>query len=49
MKNTLVVLIVWVMSGLAAWAQDQGATQRSRSSPPRSRIYQLEELTWPQN
>ena len=48
MKNTLVVLIVWVMSGPAAWAQDQGATQRSRSSPPRSRIYQLEELTWPQ-
>jgi len=48
MKNTLIVLIVWVMSGLAASAQDQGATQRSRSSPPRSKIYQLEQLASPE-
>ena len=48
MKNALIVLIVWLMSGLAAWAQDQGATPRNRSSPVRSKIYKLEELTWPQ-
>jgi creatinine amidohydrolase len=48
MKNALIVLIVWGMSGLAAGAQSQGATQPDRSAPPRSRIYKLEELTWPQ-
>jgi creatinine amidohydrolase len=36
------------MSGSAAWARDQGATQRGGSAPPRSKIYKLEELTWPQ-
>ena len=48
MNNALIVVIVWVMSGSAAWAQDQRATQRDRSAPPRSNIYKLHDLTWPQ-
>jgi creatinine amidohydrolase len=48
MNKALMVLIVWVMSASAAWARDQGATQRDRSAPPSSKIYKLEELTWPQ-
>jgi creatinine amidohydrolase len=46
MNQTLIVLIVLVMSGSAAWARDQVVAQRGSSSP--SRIYRLEELTWPQ-
>jgi creatinine amidohydrolase len=48
MNHTLIVLIVFAISASAASAQDQGATQRGGSAPPRSRIYKLEELTWPQ-
>ena len=48
MNKALIVLIVWVMSGSAAWAREQGATPRARSAPPDSKIYKLEELTWPQ-
>lgn len=48
MNHALIVLSVWVMSGSAALAEDQGASQRGGSARPRSRIYKLEELTWPQ-
>jgi len=48
MNQALIVLIVWVISASAASARDQGATQRDSSPPPRSKIYKLEELTWPQ-
>ncbi len=47
MNQALIVLIACVISGSAAAAQDQGVAQRSGSAP-RSRIYKLEELTWPQ-
>ncbi len=48
MRNTLIVLVVSLLIGAAASAQDQGTTQRDRSVPLRSKIYKLEELTWPQ-
>lgn len=48
MNQTLIVLIVLVIGGSAAGAQDRGATQRDTSAPSRSKIYKLEELTWPQ-
>jgi creatinine amidohydrolase len=48
MNQLLIVLIVWVIVGSPAWAQDQGATQRRSAAPSRSRIYKLEELAWPQ-
>lgn len=48
MNKALIVLIVWVVTGSLASARDQAATQRSSSAPPRSKIYKLEELAWPQ-
>jgi creatinine amidohydrolase len=48
MNQALIVLIVCVTSGSAASARDQAATQGDRSASPRSKIYKLEELTWPQ-
>ena len=48
MNQALVVLIVCVISGSAASARDQGAMQRDSSAAPRSKVYKLEELTWPQ-
>ena len=48
MYMTLVVLLVSVMSGFAASAGAQGAPQRQTAPSPRSSIYKLEELTWPQ-
>jgi creatinine amidohydrolase len=48
MYQALIVLILWVISGSAASARDQGATQRDSSATSRSKIYKLEELTWPQ-
>jgi creatinine amidohydrolase/Fe(II)-dependent formamide hydrolase-like protein len=47
MNQALIVLIVWVITGSAASARDQ-ATERHSSAPARSKIYKLEELTWPQ-
>jgi creatinine amidohydrolase len=47
MNHALIVLIACVISGSAVSAQDQGVTARGGSAP-RSRIYKLEELTWPQ-
>ena len=47
MKQALIVLIVCVITGSAEAGPGQAATQRDRSAP-RSRIYKLEELTWPQ-
>jgi creatinine amidohydrolase len=47
MNHLLLMLIVWAFSGGAS-VQDQGAPQRDRSGSPRSRIYKLEELSWPQ-
>jgi creatinine amidohydrolase len=47
MNHALMVLMVCVISGSAASARDQSATQRDSSAPTRSRIYKLEELTWP--
>jgi len=46
MKQALIMLIVWAISGSAA-ARGEGPTQRE-SSALGSRIYKLEELTWPQ-
>jgi len=46
MKQALIVLIVWAISGSAA-ARGQGPTERE-SSALGSRVYKLEELTWPQ-
>jgi creatinine amidohydrolase len=48
MNQAFIVLIVWVISGSGVWARDQGATDRDRSTLPRSKIYKLEELTWPE-
>jgi creatinine amidohydrolase len=48
MNQLLIVLIVWVIGVSAVWAQDHGATQRRIAASSRSRIYKLEELTWPQ-
>ena len=48
MNHALMVLIVWTVSGSAASAQDQGATARGCSAPARSRLYKLEELSWPE-
>jgi creatinine amidohydrolase/Fe(II)-dependent formamide hydrolase-like protein len=45
MKQALTILIVCVMT--ASPEADQAAAQRDRSAP-RSRMYKLEELTWPQ-
>ena len=47
MNQLLVVTMLWAIGGSAAWAQDQGATQRRGAAPSRSRIYKLEELAWP--
>ena len=48
MNLPLIVLLVLVASGSAASARGQAAAQRDGSAPPRSKIYKLEELTWPQ-
>jgi creatinine amidohydrolase len=48
MTQLLVVFIVWVIGASAASARDQGATQRDGSTPARSKIHKLEELTWPE-
>jgi creatinine amidohydrolase/Fe(II)-dependent formamide hydrolase-like protein len=48
MNQALIVLIVWVISGSAASARDQAATERDSPAPPHSKIYKLDELTWPQ-
>jgi creatinine amidohydrolase len=47
-KRALIVLIMCLVGGSAAWAREQAATQRERSAPARLKIYKLEELTWPQ-
>jgi creatinine amidohydrolase len=48
MKRALIMFLVWVFSGSAASPAEQTAAQRDGSAPPRSRLYMLEELTWPQ-
>jgi creatinine amidohydrolase len=48
MNRTTLVLMVWLITGSAAWAQDQRPARRDRTAPSPSRIYKLEELTWPQ-
>jgi creatinine amidohydrolase len=48
MNRALIVLIVWVITGSLASARDQGATERNSPVPPRSKIFKLEELSWPQ-
>ena len=47
MKPALIMLIVCVTTGSAETSSGQTATQRDRSAPG-SRVYKLEELTWPQ-
>jgi creatinine amidohydrolase len=47
MKQALIMLIVCVVTGSAEAGPGQAATQRDRSAPG-SRVYKLEELTWPQ-
>jgi len=48
MNQALIVLIVSVIGASAAPAREQGATKRDSGPPSRSKIYKLEELTWPQ-
>jgi len=48
MNRALTVLIVWVITGSLASARDQGATERSSTVSTRSKIFKLDELTWPQ-
>ena len=48
MSHALIVLMVCIISGSAASAREQSATQRDSAAPPQSKIYKLEELTWPQ-
>lgn len=48
MTHALIMLLLWVSSGSAALAREQTAAQRDSSVPPRSKLYKLEELTWPQ-
>jgi creatinine amidohydrolase len=47
MKQALILLIVCVITGSAEAGPGQAATQRDRTAPG-SRVYKLEELTWPQ-
>ena len=47
MKHVLIPLIVCVISSSAEAGPGQAAATRDRSTPP-SRIYKLQELTWPQ-
>ena len=46
-NRALAMLIVWAISGSIGSAQDRASTERDRASPPRLKIYKLEELTWP--
>jgi creatinine amidohydrolase len=48
MNQALIALIVSVISGSAVSARDQGAPQPDSPALTRSKIYKLEELTWPQ-
>jgi creatinine amidohydrolase len=48
MNQALIVLIVWATSMAAQCAREQAGTQRDSFAPARSKIYKLEELTWPQ-
>ena len=48
MNRALAVLIVWILSGSAAWAREPLTTQRNTPSRSTSKIHKLEELTWPQ-
>lgn len=48
MKQPVIILIVWAISGAAATAQDRAATKRDNAVPPGSRIDKLDELTWRQ-
>ena len=47
MNQALIVSIVCVISGSAPSARAQ-ATERDTPAPTRSKLYKLEELTWPQ-
>lgn len=42
MHRTTVVLIAWLVSGSAAWAQNQTSPQPGGSPPSRPGIYKLE-------
>ena len=48
MTVVLLVVIAFMTSGPAASALDQEPRRRDNSSSTRSKIYKLEELTWPQ-
>jgi creatinine amidohydrolase/Fe(II)-dependent formamide hydrolase-like protein len=48
MNQALIVLIVSVIGAPAASAREQGAAKRDSGPPARSKVYKLEELTWPQ-
>ena len=48
MNQVLLVLIVCVTSGSAAYATDEAAPQPDRSASSRSKIYKLDELAWPE-
>ena len=47
MRPALVLWMVCVSAGSAEAGTGQAAAQRDRSAPE-SRVYELEELTWPQ-
>jgi creatinine amidohydrolase len=48
MNQSLIALIICMLSASAASARDQGGTQRDSPASPRLKIYKLEVLTWPQ-
>ena len=48
MAEMLIMLLVWSIGGSVASARDQDATPQDSAARPRSTIYMLEELTWPQ-
>ncbi len=47
MKQAIIMLILCTLTGSGDASAGQAAAQRDRSAPE-SRIYKLEELTWPQ-
>ncbi len=48
MNQTLIVLAVLVIGGSSASARDRVGIEQDRATPFGSKIYKLEELTWPQ-
>jgi hypothetical protein len=48
MRRLAAVLVLCAVAGAVAYGQGRGDSQRGSTVPERSRIYNIEELTWPQ-